>query len=258
MAGTAEKTDPKLWDRVKKQVTASDKGGRKGQWSARKAQLASAEYKKKGGGYQGRKTADNHLAQWTKEDWGTKSGRASRSTGERYLPRRAREKLSDEEYGRSTAAKRRDTAKGKQFSRQPTEVARKMAGARKTGAAAATAAKRRPAAKATTGRKAATPRTAAVGRKAAPAKPTARKATTATRAKAPARRTAAAGRKAAPAKAARKPATRKPAAGRGTARKPAATARKAASGAARKSAARKPAAKRTAAAARSTRGGSKR
>lgn len=253
MAGTAEKTDPKLWDRVKKRVTASDKGGRKGQWSARKAQLASAEYKKEGGGYKGRKTADNHLSQWSKEEWGTKSGRASRSTGERYLPRRAREKLSDEEYGRSTAAKRRDTAKGKQFSRQPTEVARKTAGARKTGAAAATAEKRRPAAKATTGRKAATPRTAPAGRKAAPGKPTARKATTATRAKAPARRTAAAaaGRKDAPAKAARKPAARKPAAGRGTARK-------AASGAAQKSAARKPAAKRMAAAARSTRGGSKR
>ena len=119
MAGTAEKTDPKLWDRVKKEVTGSEKGGRKGQWSARKAQLASAEYKKECGGYKGRKTADNHLSQWSKEEWGTKSGRASRSTGERYLPRKARERLSAEEYGRSTAAKRRDTAKGKQFSRQP-------------------------------------------------------------------------------------------------------------------------------------------
>ena len=128
MAGTAEKTDPKLWDRVKKEVTASEKGGRKGQWSARKAQLASSEYKKKGGGYKGPKKADNHLSQWTKEDWGTKSGRASKSTGERYLPRKAREKLSDEEYSRTTAKKRKDTAKGKQFSSQPADVAKTPAG----------------------------------------------------------------------------------------------------------------------------------
>ena len=230
MAGTAEKTDPELWDRVKKEVTGSEKGGRKGQWSARKAQLASSEYKKQGGGYKGAKTADNHLSQWTREDWGTKSGRASKSTGERYLPRKAREKLSDEEYARSTAKKRRDTAKGKQFSSQPADVAKKAAGARKTGAADA-AAKRRPA---------------------APAKPAARK--TAARktaaGKAPARRTTAA-RKPAPAKAAaRKTAATGRAATKGTVRK-------AASGAARKPAAKKPAAKRTATAARrGTKGGS--
>ena len=133
MAGTAEKTDPKLWDRVKKEVTGSEKGGRRGQWSARKAQLATSEYKKKGGGYKGAKKADNHLSQWTEEEWGTKSGRTSRSTGERYLPRKAREKLSDEEYGRTTAKKRKDTAKGEQFSGQPADVAKKTAGARRTG-----------------------------------------------------------------------------------------------------------------------------
>jgi hypothetical protein len=261
MAGTAEKTDPELWDRVKKEVTGSEKGGRKGQWSARKAQLASSEYKKRGGGYKGAKSADNHLAEWTREDWGTKSGRTSRSTGERYLPRKAREKLSDEEYGRTTAKKRRDTAEGKQFSRQPAEVAKKAAGARKP-ASAASAAKRRPAAKAAPVRKAAAPR-AATARRAGPAKPAARKATTG---KAPPARGAATARgKAAPAKTG----ARKPAAGKGAATKSAASRAAAASGSARKSAARKPAAgKRTAAsgvgkaprrapaARRSTKGGS--
>jgi len=265
MAGTAEKTDPKLWDRVKKEVAGGGKGGRKGQWSARKAQLASAEYKKEGGGYKGAKAADNHLSQWTKEEWGTKSGGASRTTGERYLPRKARAKLSDEEYGRSTAAKRRDTAKGKQFSRQPADVAKKAAGARKTGTPSATTVKRRSPAEAPRER---TPATKTAAPRAAAGKATARKQPTA--ADAPARKKAAAVREAAPVKpAARKPATRTPArkatarkpaaGGGGTAHKTGAAPRKAAPGAVRKSSAsRKPMAKRRASPVRSTKGGSKR
>jgi hypothetical protein len=269
MAATAKKTDPKLWERVKKEVTGSEKGGRKGQWSARKAQLASAEYKKKGGGYKGPKTADNHLSQWTKEEWNTKSGRASRSSGERYLPRKSRERLSDEEYARTTAKKRRDTAAGKQFSSQPRDVAEKAARSRKTGTAAASAtAKRRPPARAAPKRgTAATPRAATTGRRAAaPAKPTTRKPSTR---KAPARKTPARkaparkapARKAAPAKtAARKGATAKRATTKGATTK-AAGRQAGAAGAARKPAARKPAAKRRtvgAATSRSTKGGSKR
>ncbi|HWL81126.1 MAG TPA: hypothetical protein VNR89_09245 [Roseomonas sp.] len=131
MAGTAEKTDPALWDKVKREVTRGGKGGKPGQWSARKAQLAVNEYKAEGGGYRGRKSADNHLEQWQREDWGTKSGRKSGTTGERYLPRKARESLSDEEYRRTTAKKRADSRKGRQFSAQPEGVARKAASARR-------------------------------------------------------------------------------------------------------------------------------
>lgn len=134
MSGTAKKTDPKLWDKVKKEVTQSSKGGKPGQWSARKAQMATSEYKKEGGGYAGKKTGDNHLKQWTEEEWGTKSGKGSGKTGERYLPKKAREKLSDSEYARSTAKKRADSAKGKQHSKQPADVAKKSASARDTGA----------------------------------------------------------------------------------------------------------------------------
>lgn len=127
MATTAKKTDPQLWEKVKAQVTAGDKGGEKGQWSARKAQLAVAEYKKAGGGYEGRKDPHNQLAQWTKEDWGTKSGKESGETHERYLPKKAREALSDQDYARTTAKKRADTRKGRQFSSQPDDVARRTA-----------------------------------------------------------------------------------------------------------------------------------
>jgi hypothetical protein len=130
MSETAEKTDPELWEKVKKRVTAGDKGGDKGEWSARKAQLAVAEYKKAGGGYRGKKDPHNHLTEWTREEWGTKSGKESGETGERYLPKKAREALSDAEYKRTTAKKRADTRKGKQFSAQPKDVADKTAAAR--------------------------------------------------------------------------------------------------------------------------------
>ncbi len=104
-----------------------DKGGKSGQWSARKAQLATHEYKKAGGGYEGGKTDDNRLTRWTREDWGTKSGGESGKTGERYLPRKARAHLSASEYRRTTAKKRADTAKGKQVSPQPKDIAAKTA-----------------------------------------------------------------------------------------------------------------------------------
>lgn len=125
MSETAERTDPALWEEVKEEVTAGSKGGRAGQWSARKAQLAVAEYKKRGGGYRGARDPDNALHRWTKEDWGTRSGGDSGKTGERYLPKAAREELSDDDYRRTTARKRADTKKGRQFSAQPADIARK-------------------------------------------------------------------------------------------------------------------------------------
>ena len=125
MSSTAKRTDPALWEQVKKKVTAGDKGGAAGEWSARKAQMAVAEYKKRGGGYEGKRDPHNALHEWTGEDWGTKSGKPSGKTHERYLPEKARAALSDEEYARTTAKKRADTKKGKQFSAQPKDVAEK-------------------------------------------------------------------------------------------------------------------------------------
>ena len=130
MAKTAKKTDPKLWEEVKEKVTEGDKGGKPGQWSARKAQLAVHDYKEEGGSYEGRKSADNHLTQWTKEEWGTKSGKESGKTGERYLPKQAREALSDDEYKRTTGKKRADTKAGRQHSAQPRDVAEKTSAVR--------------------------------------------------------------------------------------------------------------------------------
>jgi len=131
MSETAEKSDPKLWDQVKEEVTAGAKGGKKGQWSARKAQLAVHLYQERGGGYVGKKDdAHNSLHQWTEEKWGTKSGGKSGETGERYLPEKDRKKLTDAEYKRTSDKKRRDTAKGEQFSSQPDDVKEKLHGDR--------------------------------------------------------------------------------------------------------------------------------
>lgn len=70
MSKTAEKSDPELWEQVKDEVTAGDKGGDPGQWSARKAQMAVQEYKKRGGGYanDGPDKGDTSLRQWTEDE----------------------------------------------------------------------------------------------------------------------------------------------------------------------------------------------
>ena len=53
MSKAAERTHPELWEEVKAEVKEGEKGGKAGEWSARKAQLAVQEYKKRGGGYRG-------------------------------------------------------------------------------------------------------------------------------------------------------------------------------------------------------------
>lgn len=124
---SAVKTKPALWAKIVAQVKAGDKGGNPGQWSARKAQIAVAKYKATGGGYKGTKSAKNSLVRWTKQQWRTKSGRPSGETGERYLPSKAIKSLSPSEYAASTRAKRRSSARGEQFSRQPSKIAKKTA-----------------------------------------------------------------------------------------------------------------------------------
>ena len=76
------------------------------------------------------KKSQKSLKKWTKQDWRTKSGKPStqgpKATGERYLPAKAIKSLTDSEYAASTSAKRKGTAKGKQFVAQPKKVAKKV------------------------------------------------------------------------------------------------------------------------------------
>jgi hypothetical protein len=130
---TAKRTHPALWERVKAEITASSKGGRPGQWSARKAQFAVAEYQRRGGSYVGPKSADNALAKWTREEWRTRSGLPSLATGERYLPKRAIAALTATEYAETSAKKRAGMRRGQQFIDQPEQIAVKTAKYRKNG-----------------------------------------------------------------------------------------------------------------------------
>jgi len=125
-------TNPELRNRIKNRIMASSKGGKPGQWSARKAQLVALEYKKAGGGYSGSKSSkQKSLSKWTKEEWGTKSGKPStqgkNASGERYLPKKARQALSSSEYAATSKAKREGIKKGKQFVKQPKSIAKKTA-----------------------------------------------------------------------------------------------------------------------------------
>jgi len=127
-------TKPALRERLKKSIIRGSKGGRAGQWSARKAQLLKHEYEKAGGGYRGSKTkAQKSLTKWSKEKWGTKSGRPSvmgpRATGERYLPEKVRKSLSPAQYRRTSAAKRRGK---KQYVPQPRSIVKKIRSLRRS------------------------------------------------------------------------------------------------------------------------------
>ena len=73
------------------------------------------------------KKPQESLKKWGEQDWGTKSGKKSSDTGERYLPKKAREALSDSEYAATSAKKRKDKAAGKQHSKQPKKIAEKTA-----------------------------------------------------------------------------------------------------------------------------------
>ena len=104
-------TEPELRARLKERLQASDKGGRKGQWSARKSQLLVQEYEKAGGGYttDERGESQRHLEQWGEQDWQTRSGDADArgdSGTSRYLPELAWELLTPQEREATDRRKR--------------------------------------------------------------------------------------------------------------------------------------------------------
>jgi 8-oxo-dGTP pyrophosphatase MutT (NUDIX family) len=128
--GVAKKTDPSKWEAAKREAKAR-MGGKH---SARAMQLATQIYKKKGGGYSGKKPSakSNKLKKWTKQDWqwsgerkknaelGNLSEKIAKSKGV-YLPAKAIDayKSSDKGKAKLRAAVRKKTEatkKGKQFS----------------------------------------------------------------------------------------------------------------------------------------------
>jgi hypothetical protein len=115
----ARYTKPELREQIKAEIRASDRGGKPGQWSARKSQLLTKEYQKRGGGYQGPKDQrQRSLQRWGAEEWRTKEGSTrARRNGEtsRYLPKRAWERLSEGERRATDERKRKASRSGRQY-----------------------------------------------------------------------------------------------------------------------------------------------
>ena len=174
-------TDPDLRDRIKAEITAGDKGGKPGQWSARKAQLVAAEYERAGGGFtHPPDEAQQSLQKWGGEHWHTADGEKAVREGEtaRYLPDKAWEELSPSEKAATDRKKREGSREGKQFvaNTAPAAEARKHATAKKAPAKKAPA-KKAPAKKASAKN--------APAKKAPAKKAAAKKAPTATKEKPP-------------------------------------------------------------------------
>lgn len=115
--------DSALWAKVKSKWHASSKGGARGQWNARKAQLAVKEYKQLGGTYTtARPSRTNSLVRWTNEDWGYIDGKR----GNRYLPREVRARLSPTEKRTENRLKKSATKSGHQYASYSRSVAQKL------------------------------------------------------------------------------------------------------------------------------------
>jgi hypothetical protein len=127
----AEKyTKPELRRKIKQEIMESDKGGKPGQWSARKSQLLVQEYEKRGGGYQGEKDeAARSLEEWTEQNWQTQEGdgkaRKNNKT-KRYLPQKVWERLSEEEKQEVEENKQSASQQGEQYAEWTTAVKRVM------------------------------------------------------------------------------------------------------------------------------------
>jgi hypothetical protein len=127
------RTNEALWKRIVAKYKRGSKGGPAGKWTARKAQLAGAEYKKKGGRYKGGKTkAQKSLSNWTKQKWTTGSGKPStqgkKATGEAYFPAAAVKALKKAGlYDDAVRTKRKAKKAGKnaQYSKRIRNIVRK-------------------------------------------------------------------------------------------------------------------------------------
>jgi len=124
-----KRTKESMWKRIVASVKAGSKGGNAGQWSARKAQLATARYKKAGGGYKGKKSSDNKLSKWSKQKWDYVSKgdeKKPKKKRGRYLPESVRKTLTKSEKASTNRKKKEASAKGKQRAKYSKKVAGKV------------------------------------------------------------------------------------------------------------------------------------
>ena len=136
-------TKPALRNRLKNKIMAGSKGGKAGQWSARKAQMLAAAYKKAGGGYKGGKTSkQKSLKKWTGEKWRTSDGKpairktkSGKTITKRYLPDKAWKKLSPSQKKATNRKKVAGSKRGKQVVKNTRAAAKASRTVRKRGKA---------------------------------------------------------------------------------------------------------------------------
>lgn len=117
-AAKMQYTKPELRERIKKRILAGSKGGKSGQWSARKAQLLAIEYRKAGGGYRGGLgKSQRSLKKWTRERWTTSDGKPAIRKGgtRRYLPAKAWSRLTPAQRAATNRKKILGSRRGEQF-----------------------------------------------------------------------------------------------------------------------------------------------
>ncbi|MEJ1932878.1 hypothetical protein WDZ92_21935, partial [Nostoc sp. NIES-2111] len=124
-------TDPELREEIKEEIKESDKGGKPGQWSARKSQMLVREYEKKSGGYKQSEKDESakSLEKWSEQDWQTEEGETRARDGKvtkRYLPKEVWERLSEKEKQEAEELKEKAAKEGKQHVEWPDAVKRVM------------------------------------------------------------------------------------------------------------------------------------
>jgi len=116
-------TDPALREKLKEEVKAGGKGGKPGEWSARKSQLLVHEYEQAGGGYasEQRTPAQEHLEEWEQQDWRTEDGQPAHrgDAMARYLPAAAWEELTPAQRKATNAKKLSESAEHQHVGNTP-------------------------------------------------------------------------------------------------------------------------------------------
>ena len=115
----AVKSNTQLWEKSKEMAC---KEANLCKHSARKMQWATRYYKSKGGKYSSPKSSNNSLKKWGKEKWRTYNNEKSKGKL-RYLPSEAWENLSPEQIKRTNKEKEKGYNKGKQYVKNPNDVA---------------------------------------------------------------------------------------------------------------------------------------
>ena len=116
---TSEKKDLYLWEQSKQAACSERKLCKP---SALKNLHATKIYQQRGGKYKGKKSPVNSLSQWTRQRWSTFDGSPSHGI-KRYLPGKTWSHLTESQIRRTNEAKKKGFLIGKQYVRQPKDIA---------------------------------------------------------------------------------------------------------------------------------------